>query len=146
MAAAPYGAAAGLAMAILLKAPCLRVSAPVTTFWIPAPQHELADRVGKAAVGHRKSLGHGLFGTFLIGGEEHLERCILGDLGIELALDPKLSRTLLPVFFSNAAEISFAASVKLAATAILISAAAEGLITPIAHAIASPANKLLRFM
>ena len=101
-----------------------------------APEHERSDRVGELASRNGKSLLHRLPRPLVVGREEHLEGRFLRDLGVKLAGRAEAQDRLVAGLLLEAAAISWAASVKFAATATLVCAACAGSDAP--SAIATP--------
>ncbi|MNV64057.1 hypothetical protein D3C71_1566840 [compost metagenome] len=59
-----------------------------------APQHERANGIGEAGVGYRLAFALQLGGGGVIGRQQDLERCAVGDLRVELASGAKGQRCL----------------------------------------------------
>ena len=125
-AAAPYGAASGLAMAILVKSPFFRVCLALHEVRVLAPEHELADRVGELTVRNGEPLLDRFPRPLVVGREEDLERRRLRDLSVQLTSRAEAQDRLVAGLLLEDAAISLAASVKLAATATLVSPARAG--------------------
>ena len=89
----------------------------------PAPEHEFANRIGEAAFRNGEALLNRKPRPLLVGGKEHLEGRIMGDLGEEGARNAENQNRLVAGLLRKRAAISRAGSVKLAATATWILAA-----------------------